>query len=136
MEFDSRRSDDPVVEFAFLAPHVFPYIRFVIGSEYFADLEARYLFHPARCNSSFGGLSPVAGVVVSFLPCSIRIERLRSPEYLKVMYFGDLAFLLIDRTVVVSFSGVSSVFREFPFGLIYSINDGPISDLLVASFID
>ena len=81
MEFDSRRSDDLVVEFAFLAPHVFPYIRFVIGSEYFADLATRYLFHTARCNSSFGGLSPVAGVVVSFLPCSVRIERLGSPEY-------------------------------------------------------
>ena len=52
------------------------------------------------------------------------------------MYFGDLAFLLIDRTAVVSFSGVSLVFREFPFGQIYSINDGPIGDLLVASFID
>ncbi|WZZ88312.1 hypothetical protein YC2023_116891 [Brassica napus] len=76
MEFDSRRLDDPVVEFTFLSPRVFPYIRFVIGSEYFVDFVARYHFHPARCNLSFGVPCPV----VNFLPCSIRIERLGSLE--------------------------------------------------------
>ena len=80
MEFDSQRLDDPSVEFAFLAPQVFPYIRFAIGSEYFMDLIARYLFHPARCNLSFGGPCPAAEVVVSFLPCSARIEHLGSLE--------------------------------------------------------
>ncbi|KAF3596625.1 hypothetical protein DY000_02021130 [Brassica cretica] len=94
MNCDSRRSDYSMVEFVFLAPQVFPYIRFVIGSEYFADLAAWYLI---------GWLSPASGGggVARFLPCSL-----------------------------VSFSGVNSVFCEFPFGLIQSINDGPISDLL------
>ena len=80
MEFDSRRLGDPVVEFTFLAPQVFPYIRFGIGSNYFVDLVARYLFRPVRCNLSFVGACPAAGVVVSFLPCSAQIERLRSRE--------------------------------------------------------
>ena len=78
MELDSQRLDDPAVEFAFLAPQVLLYIHFAIGSEYFVDLVAQYLFLPALCNLSFGGPCPATGVVVSFLPCSARIERLGS----------------------------------------------------------
>nr|VDC97082.1 unnamed protein product [Brassica oleracea] len=80
MEIDSRRLDDPVVEFAFLAPQVFPCTRFVIGSAYIVDLVARYLFRPVRCNLSFGRPCPAAGVVASFLPCSVWIERLGTLE--------------------------------------------------------
>ncbi|KAF3534673.1 hypothetical protein DY000_02041256 [Brassica cretica] len=39
----------------------------------------------------------------------------------------------LPRRRLVSFSSVSSVFREFPFGLIQSVSDGPIGDLLVVA---
>ena len=67
MEFDSRRLGYPVVDFVFSAPQVFLHICFVIGSDYFIDLVARYLFRTARYNLSFAEACSAAVVIVSFL---------------------------------------------------------------------
>ena len=97
MEFNSKGSNGSAAGSVFSVPHAFPLIRSGIGSEYFVDVEAQCRFRPIRYSLSFGGSCPAAGVVVSFLPCSVRIERLGSPEYRIDRCFGGLTSLITDR---------------------------------------
>ena len=99
MEFNLRGSNGLAVRFAFSVPHAVPLIRSGIGSECFVDVEAQCRFHPIRCSLSFGGSCLATGIVVSFLPCSVRIERLGSPEYRTDRRFESLMLLLMDREV-------------------------------------
>ncbi|KAF3530385.1 hypothetical protein DY000_02042589 [Brassica cretica] len=87
------RQWDPCSRF----PLVFPLIRSGIGSECFVGVGARCRFRPIHCSLSFGGSCPAAGVVVSFLPCSIRIERLGSLDYRTDRCFGGSTSPLTDR---------------------------------------
>ena len=97
MEFDFRGSNGLTAGSVFLVPPAFLLIHSGIGSEYFMDVAAQCRFRPICYSLSFGGSCPAAGVVVSFLPCSVRIERLGSPEYRIDRCFGGLTSLITDR---------------------------------------
>ena len=99
MEFDFRGSNGLAVGSAFSVPLAIPLIRSGIGYECFVDVAAQSRFHPIRCSLSFGGSCPATGVIVSFLPCSVWIERLGSPEYRTDRRFEGLMLLLTDREV-------------------------------------
>ncbi|KAF2592137.1 hypothetical protein F2Q70_00042532 [Brassica cretica] len=99
MEFDFWGSNGSAVGSAFSVPPAFPLIRSGIRSECFADVAAQCRFRPIRCSLSFGGSCPAAGVVVGFLPCSVRTERLGSPECRTDRRFEGSTFLLTDRGV-------------------------------------
>ncbi|KAF2608291.1 hypothetical protein F2Q68_00042967 [Brassica cretica] len=97
MEFDSRGSNGSTAGSVFSVLPVFPLIRSGIGSECFVGVGARCRFRPIHCSLRFGGSCPAVGVVVSFLPCSVRIERLGSLEYRTDRCFGGSTSLLTDR---------------------------------------
>ncbi|KAF2570126.1 hypothetical protein F2Q70_00002288 [Brassica cretica] len=99
MEFDFWGSNGSATGSAFSVPLAFPLICSGIGSECFADVAVQCRFRPTRCSLSFGGSCPAAGVVVSFLPCSVRIERLGSPECRTNWRFEGSTFLLTDLGV-------------------------------------
>ncbi|KAF3521682.1 hypothetical protein F2Q69_00048814 [Brassica cretica] len=82
---------------ALSVPPAFPLICSGIGSECFVDVATQCQSHPIRCSLSFSGSCPAAGVVVSFLPCNVRIKRLGSPEYRIDRRFGDSMSLLTGR---------------------------------------
>ncbi|KAF2599087.1 hypothetical protein F2Q68_00009482 [Brassica cretica] len=97
MVFDFRGSNGSTVGFVFLVLPVFLLICSRIGSECFVGVEARYRFRPIHCSLSFCGSCPAAGVVVSFLSCSVRIGCLGSLEYRTDRCFGGSTSLLTDR---------------------------------------
>ncbi|KAF3515444.1 hypothetical protein DY000_02058463 [Brassica cretica] len=97
MEFYSRGSNGSTAGSVFSVLPVFPLIRSGIGSECFVGVGARCRFRPIHCSLRFGGSCPAVGVVVSFLPCSVRIERLGSLEYRTDRCFGGSTSLLTDR---------------------------------------
>ncbi|KAF3591428.1 hypothetical protein DY000_02020847 [Brassica cretica] len=97
MEFDFRGSNGSAAGSVFSVPPAFLLIRSGIGSEYFVDVATQCRFCPIRYSLSFGGSCHAVGVVVSFLPCSIRIESLGSPEYRIDRHFGGLTSLVTDR---------------------------------------
>ena len=65
----------------------------------FVDVAVQCRFHPIPCSLGFGGSCLATGIVVSFLPCSVRIKRLGSPEYQTDRRFESLMLLLTDREV-------------------------------------
>ncbi|KAF2601970.1 hypothetical protein F2Q70_00026273 [Brassica cretica] len=97
MEFDSRGSNGSAAGSVISVPPAFPLIRSGNGSKYFVDVAAQCRFRPIHYSLSFGGSCPAAGVVVSFLPCSVRIERLGSPGYRTDRRFGGSTSLVTDR---------------------------------------
>ena len=97
MEFDFWGSNGLTAGSVFSVPPAFPLIHSGIGLEYFVDVAAQCRFRPIRYSLSFGGSCPAAGVVVSFLPCSVRIERLGSPEYRIDRRFRGSTSLVTDR---------------------------------------
>ncbi|KAF2537194.1 hypothetical protein F2Q68_00020680 [Brassica cretica] len=97
MEFDFWGSNGLTAGSVFSVPPAFPLIHSGIGLEYFVDVAAQCRFRPIRYSLSFGGSCPVAGVVVSFLLCSVQIERLGSPEYRTDRRFGGSTSLVTDR---------------------------------------
>ena len=64
---------------------------------------APYRFLLIHCSLSFGGSCHAAVVVVSFLPCSVQIEGLGSPEFRKDRHFGGSMYSLMDRGTFDSF---------------------------------
>ncbi|KAF3516908.1 hypothetical protein DY000_02058875 [Brassica cretica] len=99
MEFDFWGSNGLAAGSTFSVPLAVPLNRSGIGSECFVVVAAQCRFHPIRCSFSFGGSCSVTGVVVSFLPCRVRIERLRSPEYRTDRRFEGSMLLLTDQEV-------------------------------------
>ncbi|KAF3536952.1 hypothetical protein F2Q69_00021033 [Brassica cretica] len=99
MEFDFWGSNGLAAGSAFSVSLAIPLIRSGIGLEGFVDVAAQCRFHPIRCSFSFGGSCFETGVVVSFLPCSVWIERLGSPESRTDRRFEGLMLLLTDREV-------------------------------------
>ncbi|KAF2605964.1 hypothetical protein F2Q68_00042972 [Brassica cretica] len=139
MEFDFRGSNGLTAGSVFLVPPAFPLIHSGIGSEYFVDVAAQCLFRPIRYSLSFGGSCPAAAVGVSFLTCSIQIERLGSLEYRIDRRFGGLTSLITDR-------GACDVFLEqidldlksrsegfIATGLFRSRHLAPVNPVVVAS---
>ncbi|KAF3527061.1 hypothetical protein F2Q69_00046371 [Brassica cretica] len=103
MEFDFRGSMGLVVGSEFLVPRAFQSIRSGIGLECFVGVGAPYRFRLIHSSLSFGGSCPAAVVVVSFLPRSVQIERLGSPEFRTERHFGGLMYSLMDRGTFDSF---------------------------------
>ncbi|KAF3536288.1 hypothetical protein F2Q69_00021141 [Brassica cretica] len=99
MDFDFWGSDGSAAGSAFLVPPVFPLIHSGIGLECFVDVAAQCRFCPIRCSLSFGGSCHAAGVVVSFLLCSVQIEHLGCPECRTDRYSEGSTFPLTDRGV-------------------------------------
>ena len=97
MEFDFRGSNGLMAGSVFSVYPVFLLIRPRIGSEYFVGVAVQCRFRPIRYSLSFGGSCPAAGVVVSFMPCSVRIGRLGSPGYRTDRRFGGSTSLITDR---------------------------------------
>ncbi|KAF2534914.1 hypothetical protein F2Q68_00021122 [Brassica cretica] len=97
MEFDFWGSNGSSAGSVFLVLPVFPLIRSGSGSECFVGVGARCRSRPIRCSLSFSGSCPAAGVVVSFPPCSVRIERLGSLECRIDRCFGGSTPFFTDQ---------------------------------------
>ncbi|KAF2593823.1 hypothetical protein F2Q70_00042267 [Brassica cretica] len=97
MEFNFWGSNGSTVGSMFSVLPVNPLICSGIGSECFVGVGARCRFRPIHCSLSFSGSCPAVGVVLNFLPCSVRIERLGSLEYRTGRCFGGSTSLLTDR---------------------------------------
>ena len=97
MDFDIRGSNGSTAGSVFSVLPVFSLIRSGIGSECFVGVGAWCQFCPIHCSLSFGGSFPAVGVVLSFLPCSVGIERLGSLEYQTDRCFVGSTSLLMDR---------------------------------------
>ncbi|KAF2583038.1 hypothetical protein F2Q70_00026272 [Brassica cretica] len=97
MGFDFWGSNGLKAGSVFSVPPAFPLICSRIRSEYFVDVAVQCRFRPIRYSLSFDGSCPAAGVVVSFLPCSIRIRPLGSLGYRTDRHFGGSTSLVTDR---------------------------------------
>ena len=103
MEFDFRESKGLVVGSEFSVPRAFQSIRSGIGLECFVGVGTPYRFRLIHSSLSFGGSCSAAAVVVSFLPCSVQIERLGSPEFRTDRHFGGSMYSLMDLGTFDSF---------------------------------
>ncbi|KAG2292588.1 hypothetical protein Bca52824_039257 [Brassica carinata] len=82
-----------------------PFSRSVLELDWSASwaLEPPYRFRLIHSSLSFGGSCPAAVVVVSFLLCSVQIERLGSPEFRTDRHFGGSMYSIMDRGTFDSF---------------------------------